>query len=121
MGAFLYCRYPNLTGERFQKNLKYFRDIAELPINPESFDFKDKIGSGGECNAYLLESREPEKRESVVLKVSHFKQGDPRSLAAQAADYRTEFERVKNIYKDIPDVVPGEAWLVARNVRKFFG
>ena len=57
----------------------------------------------------------------VVLKVSHCKHGDPRSLAAQAADYRKEFERVKNIYKDIPDVVPGEAWLVARNVRKFFG
>lgn len=105
--------------ENSKKNLEIFRNIDELPISSQAYNFKDKIGSGGENNVYLLESREPEKRASIVLKINHLLHGDADKLAEEAKIYKQEYERVKDIYKDVPGVVPEETFMIARDVRKF--
>ena len=99
-----------------KENLKLFRDLSDLPINPEVYEFQDLVGSGYESNVYLLESKNAEQK-SLVMKVYQRLSGNVDSLIRRGRELNQEYSQIREWYKDIPDLVPTEAMIVARDVK----
>lgn len=113
---FLHCLVPVFSDP--SKNLKHFRDTSQLPLNMDLYEFRDKIGKGGESDVYLLESKNPAKTPSLVIKIHLQKQKSREGLVEEAKRTKMEYEKVRNLYQSTPGVVPNEHILIAKDIRK---
>jgi len=88
-----------------------------LPINPESYEFKEgQVGAGGENYVYLLESKDV-NLPSLVMKINHLDNGDIEKLAVRAGEIKKEYEEVASWYKEMPGFVPQEHSVIMENPR----
>lgn len=116
--AFLRLVRDVLPGlENSKENLKFFRDLSQIPVDPKNYEFKDSVGEGGECSVFLLESKRSE-RQSIVMKVYRRTDENSDELVRRGNKLRTEYLQIKEWYKDLPDLVPEETMIVAKDVRK---
>lgn len=96
---------------------KYKYETEHLPINPEMYEFKEgTIGRGGENDVYLLESK-VEGAPSMVLKMNHMDNGSTDQLVARAKEIKDEYEKVKEWFKEMSDLVPEELSLIMESPR----
>jgi hypothetical protein len=96
--------------DRFEK---YFKDYSKLPFNTSTLEFKGKISSGSQSDVYLLESKD-RKLPSYALKLLTVGlKGSTVNELAQ--DLKAEYESTKNVFKDVPEVLPKEMVLILDN------
>jgi len=86
-------------------------DPNTLPFNLEELDFSGKIGSGGEHKVFLLKSKD-EKNPSYVLKINFQNHGHLDNIIEKAGEFKKEFEELRDIYSDIPGLIPDEMTIV---------
>ncbi len=107
-------------GDKFNKSLEmFFANPGKLPFDEKQFSFEGKIGKGGQCDVFLLKSKDP-KVPSYVMKIQRKYNLDSiddkvRGLNEEKKDY----EKVRDIYKDVPGLIPAEFSLIAENHSKF--
>lgn len=85
---------------------KLFPYPGYLPFSPEEYDFKsENIGNGGQSRIYILASRN--EKPSWALKILR---PDNKSLTyeEQIEELKSEYKKIKGIYKTIPDLIPPE-------------
>lgn len=97
--------------------LKFKYKTADLPLNPESYEFKEgAVGRGGENDVYRLEARTA-GAPSWALKINHQDRGDLKTLTGRAKEIKQEHEMVKDWYKEIEGLVPREWTLILAGPR----
>ncbi|HEY4493983.1 MAG TPA: hypothetical protein VJB95_00920 [Candidatus Paceibacterota bacterium] len=89
---------------------------SRLPFDLKKFSYKGKIGSGAMCQVFLLESKE-EGLPSYVIKIQRNKYNNTTTEQAteEAGNSKKEYESIKDIYKDLPEVIPKEFTIVIAN------
>lgn len=110
---------PN--NERTDKIIEsYFRDTSKLPFSPEKLEYKGSIGGGAACDALLLESQE-DGLPSYVVKVQravHPRVKGP-TIEETASNMRREYERIRDLYCDVPEIIPKEFTVVIESPFRF--
>jgi len=101
----------------FLPDIKYNYKTENLPFDPNVYDFQEGvIGNGGENDVYLLDSRDKDT-PSLVLKFDHQDCGDIPDLARRAKEIRSEYERVKTWFQDIPELIAEEYSVIMEHPR----
>lgn len=100
--------------------LDLFQNPDHLPFDIEKLSYEGKIGKGGQCDAFLLSSRIPEL-PSYVFKVQNFVTPEMKSdtIEDTAKNLKEEYEYIKDIYKDLPEVIPVEFTIILENPKNF--
>ncbi len=100
---------------------KYYRDslydTSELPFNFENFPFEGRLGGGAECNVYLFSSKK-EDVPSFVFKVDYIDSGDPETLVEVAKERKVEYEKIKELFGELPELIPEEHFIISEGVHK---
>lgn len=89
-------------------------DFSKLPFNVALLENRGKIGEGGESEVYLLESRQDNK-PSYVVKITHTFYDSDSSALAEAEEIKEDYGRVKEIYAEIPGLIPKEHLVILEN------
>ncbi len=120
---------PEALSRQLAKKLDR-KDFSQLPFNPEKLEFKEKIGAGYVSKVYLLEAK-ADSLPSYVLKLDFNKPGDANDLHKFVKQNQEDYERIKDYYRDLPDLIPEEESLlltgrkdrkpVVATVQKFIG
>lgn len=87
------------------------KDFSELPFDPDKFTVQEKIGEGYVSKVYLIESK-TEEQPSFVLKLDFCNSGNIDELAETAAKQHKEYERIREYYRGLPDLIPVEQSLI---------
>lgn len=102
------------SNERTEKAIDgYFKDTSRLPFNTETLEYKGHIGGGAACDVLLLESTadgSPSYVVKVQRRINPKVQGE--TVEATAANLKHEYERIRQIYADIPEIIPKEFTMV---------
>lgn len=99
----------SLTDFDREKLKDFLYSLKELPFNPEKFNF-ESLDDGGQSKVFLLETREDD-RQSFVLKIL-MPDKDRRKPMEQVENLRKEYEFIKELYKEVPDLIPNEYFLM---------
>lgn len=106
---------PEMVSDKILKILPR-DDPSRLPFNPDKLEFKGRVGKGGEHKVYLLEatnSSEP----SYVLKLNFQNLGSLDQVKEKAAEFKKEYEEIKQRYAAIPGIVPDELTIITSDLR----
>jgi len=101
-----------LSDNEFYK--KFIYDLDKLPFNPERYKFREKIGEGGGCNVYLLESV-TSNQASIALKLDNGPFKDAHQAHEHARELNQNYLKAREIYRKIPDLIPNELNLLMAN------
>lgn len=102
----------SLSDNEFYK--KFIYDLDKLPFNPERYEFREKIGEGGGCNVYLLESV-TSNQASIALKLDNGPFKDAHQAHEHARELNQNYLKAREIYRKIPDLIPNELNLLMAN------
>jgi len=102
---------PQVPVKILRKRYAYKQD--SMPFSPKDYTLKDKIGSGGMNDVFLLQSNRKDI-SSYVLKINLGERGGSgvENLLSVAKEQKKEYEKISAVYKDIPGIVPKEYHLV---------
>ncbi len=105
---------PDAIQEKYRESLY---DISKLPFDVEAFSFERRVGGGAEGSVYLLESKR-EESPSYVFKVYRSKEKETEDLLKLAATKKGEYERMRERYRDIPELIPEERFIIMESPKK---
>lgn len=102
----------SLTDIEREKLKDFLYSLKELPFNPEKFNL-ESLDNGGQSKVFLLEAKENDKQSFVLKIIMPDKDGkDPMD---QIKLFKAEYEYLKELYKDVPDLIPEEYFLLLRD------
>jgi len=81
-----------------------------MPFNPEKYKFKEKIGKGGGCRVYLLESQIKDQPSWVAKILMPSAEG--KTPTESLKNYRQDYEYIRNIYREIPEIILPEHFVI---------
>ena len=89
---------------------EYFRDYSELPIDEQKYRLSHRVGSGNQCDCFLLESlHQPEGEDrSLVLKAFQNGGNSVSELKKKGAQVKQDYEILREWYKEMPDLIPDQ-------------
>ncbi len=103
--------FNKIAGDRYQ----YRGEV--LPIDPKLYQFESrKIGAGAECNVYKLTSLDPDC-PSLVIKIDNGPRRDVDTLISRGKKIRSEYEAVKDWYRELPELIPEEMQFISKSPR----
>lgn len=97
----------NVCGNKLENRL-YFQKT--LPFNPEKYKFKERIGKGGGCRVYLLESQTKDQ-PSLVVKIL-VPDVDGKTIIESINACGVDYEYMKNVYREIPETILPEQFVI---------
>jgi len=116
-GLYLVSRLmPSLVKSNIRKDFDYSQD--KMPFNPNVYVLKEKIGSGGANDVFLLSAQE-NGLPSYALKVCHASREaqNTEKIVQMAREQRAEYQRIAFAYKAIDDLIPREHYFIAHGPR----
>ena len=99
----------SLTDFDREKIKDFLYSLKKLPFKPEKFNI-ESLDNGGQSKVFLLEAREGDG-QSFVLKIL-MPDNDGREPMEQVENLRKEYECVKEPYKEVPNLIPDEYFLI---------
>lgn len=90
------------------KDLFYYK--KDLPFNPKKYNFGERIGIGGQSRVYLLESQTKENCSWTIKIATPNIEG--KTPLEQVEAFKKEYEYIKKIYKEMPELIPLEHFLM---------
>lgn len=108
--------FPQKAVEYFCGISQSYKNTKNLPFSDDDLCFKKKVNHGFASEVFLLESQN-KSIDSFALKVNYMEHGTPTELAERANDQRQEYERIKELYKESPNVIPWQASLIIESPR----
>lgn len=91
----------------------YFRDYSQFPIDKSKYALKYRVGSGNQCDCFLLESLETSgaNGNSLVLKAFQQTGKSLEQVEEKARQVKQDYETLKGWYSEMPDLIP-QQWEV---------
>lgn len=100
-----------------QSALKRDYNFKDAPINPDLYEFKERVGYGYWSEAYLLEPKRDDL-PILVYKVEYpATKKRTEELIATTKRYRQEYEFLKDAYKDMPGLIPETQYMIVKSPR----
>jgi hypothetical protein len=101
---------PQMPMKKLRERYSYKQD--SMPFSLKDYTLKEKIGFGGMNDVFLLQARKKDV-PSYVLKISLGESGERlEKLLSTAKEQKEDYERIATAYKDVPDVILKEYYLV---------
>lgn len=107
---------PGFARQKIKMSLDYTSE--NLPFDTEKYHFSGYLTEGWINKIFLLESL-TDKSPSYVMKVNKFSIGiktlNNKQIFDEAQKQKNEYEEINKAYKDIPDLIPQELYIVANS------
>ena len=107
-----------LVGDEDYK--KFFRDVSLLPVNPQHYRFKGRVGSGKRCDVFLLEDLHG-GNNSLVFKLEYSGVRDLSKLQQRAMKIQDAHETITEWYKTIPNFIPEQKTIIIEGLQRLSG
>jgi hypothetical protein len=101
---------PDKVSEKI-KSILDNQDYDKLPFDFDQYDFREKIGKGFVSKVHLLQAKE-EGDPSYVVKIGYNQTGSVEELQNIAQSQHTEYEKIRETYKDIDEFIPDELSMI---------
>lgn len=95
-----------------------FRDFSKLPIDQNKYKIRHRVGSGDQCDCFLLESKLGQHPNSLALKVFQNKNNSLEEVEAKAAQVKRDYKVLKTRYQEMPELIPHQESLIIHNFQK---
>jgi hypothetical protein len=95
---------------------KTFRDFSNFPFNQDKYILKHRIGSGNQCDCYLLEALD-KNNESWALKVFQTPGDNLTELENKARQVNADYATLSSWYKEMPGLIPAQSSLIINNFK----
>jgi len=92
----------------------FFWDVNQLPVNFKKYSLKHRLGSGNQCDAFLLEpnAKSHDEASSLVMKVFQNGSKTLEQIHEKAVQVKNDYETLKDWYKDMPGLIPNQAEVI---------
>jgi hypothetical protein len=91
---------------------EYLRDYSEFPIDPNSYSLKHRVGSGNQCDCFLLENlSNPEIEASLVLKAFQTSGNSLEEVQNKGRQVKQDYDTLCEWYSDMTNLIP-EQWQI---------
>lgn len=98
----------------------FFRDYSAFPIDPNKYSISHRVGSGAQCDCFLLENKEDAEKEakSLVLKVFQKSGLTLAELEKKAQQVKGDYSTLKQWYMDMPGLIPEQSQVIMTRFQK---